>query len=41
MLCRFGWHGKIDYKYFDGASEHGTCRRCGYDGMIDSGGNLF
>lgn len=26
---------------FDGASVHCKCKWCGYEGMVDSQGNLF
>ena len=44
LYCKIGWHCyKKDYIYdeFDGASEHCTCKWCGYKGMLDSQGNLF
>jgi hypothetical protein len=44
MFCRFGWHcpaRKREYIEFDGASVHARCSWCGYEGMIDSQGNLF
>lgn len=41
-LCRnLGWHGQLESGRFDGASVHARCKRCGYEGMIDSQGNLF
>lgn len=41
--CRIGWHSapNLDVTGFDGASIHARCRWCGYEGMIDSQGNLF
>lgn len=44
-----GWHshsffkedGGFEYIESDGASFHAKCRYCGYEGMIDSQGNLF
>ena len=44
FYCRIGWHcHSKDYVFdnFDGASEHCTCKWCGYKGMVDSQGNLF
>jgi hypothetical protein len=44
FYCRMGWHcHSKDYIFdsFDGASEHCTCKWCGYKGMVDSQGNLF
>lgn len=44
FYCKIGWHcHQKDYIYneFDGASEHCTCKWCGYKGMVDSQGNLF
>ena len=42
-LCKhMGWHpGPYITTGFDGASVHAKCRRCGYEGMEDSQGNLF
>ena len=42
--CKIGWHcHSADYIFdsFDGASDHCTCKWCGYKGMVDSQGNLF
>ena len=44
FLCGIGWHSfpiGFEILYFDGCSEHGKCKWCGYEGMIDSQGNLF
>ena len=44
MYCKIGWHcHRKDYIYngFDGASSHCKCKWCGYEGMVDSQGNLF
>jgi hypothetical protein len=42
--CRvLGWHPKrtrIPLRY-DGMSSHMRCGRCGFEGMVDSQGNLF
>ena len=41
--CKIGWHSYPNFNHigFDGASEHASCKWCGYSGMIDSQGNLF
>jgi hypothetical protein len=42
FFCWIGWHSfKYDVTGFDGASKHARCKWCGYEGMIDSQGNLF
>ena len=45
FFCKgFGWHRTKDIEYtgFDGASNHGNCKRCGAkDLMLDSQGNWF
>lgn len=44
IFCKIGWHSiLIGFIYLsnDGASEHMKCKWCGYEGMIDSQGNLF
>ena len=43
FACWIGWHSypKFITTGFDGCSEHAKCRWCGYEGMIDSQGNLF
>lgn len=42
FYCRIGWHSHTyDTVGFDGASVHAKCRWCGYEGMVDSQGNLF
>jgi len=41
FLCRIGWHGRIVWTGFDGASIHAHCLRCGKRGMLDSNGDLF
>jgi len=42
--CReMGWHprrGRVCVSH-DGASSHARCARCGYEGLVDSQGNLF
>ena len=35
------WGHWIEYTSHDGASFHARCKYCGYEGMIDSQGNLF
>ena len=44
FYCKIGWHcHSKDYKLiaFDGASFHCKCKWCGYEGLVDSQGNLF
>jgi hypothetical protein len=45
FFCWMGWHSCIGAGFittgFDGCSVHAKCRWCGYEGMIDSQGNLF
>lgn len=42
LFCRIGWHSfGYDYISHDGASSHARCKWCGYEGMVDSQGNLF
>lgn len=44
FFCWLGWHSftsGFESTGFDGASEHARCKWCGFDGMIDSQGNLF
>lgn len=44
IFCKIGWHcHQKDYIHqsFDGASSHCKCKWCGYEGMVDSQGNLF
>ena len=45
FACWIGWHSiwfiGVDFTGFDGCSAHAKCRWCGYEGMIDSQGNLF
>jgi len=42
FLCKIGWHSFSYVKTeFDGCSVHAKCKWCGYEGMIDSQGNLF
>ena len=44
FYCKIGWHcHSKDYIFneFNGVSNHCTCKWCGYEGMIDSQGNLF
>jgi len=44
FLCWIGDHSffvGFDYTEHDGASQHARCRWCGFEGMIDSQGNLF
>lgn len=44
IYCKRGWHCHMkDYEAtgFDGASLHCRCKWCGYEGLVDSQGNLF
>jgi hypothetical protein len=44
FACWIGWHSifvGFDHTGFDGCSAHARCKWCGYEGMIDSQGNLF
>lgn len=44
FCCWIGWHSfwiGFHYTFFDGAGQHARCRWCGYEGIIDSQGNLF
>lgn len=43
VCCKWlPWHsGNFERTGFDGCSIHARCRWCGYEGMIDSQGNLF
>lgn len=44
FFCKIGWHsfiGGFETTGFDGCSVHAKCTWCGYEGMIDSQGNLF
>jgi len=46
FLCWIGGHSIFvgfdsSPEGFDGCSVHAKCKWCGYEGMIDSQGNLF
>lgn len=44
FFCWIGWHSffsGFEKTGFDGVSVHARCKWCGYEGMIDSQGNLF
>lgn len=42
FLCWIRWHSwSYDTTEFDGCPVHSKCKWCGYEGMIDSQGNLF
>jgi hypothetical protein len=41
FFCWIGWHGPHTMKGYDGCSVHAQCDWCGFQGMIDSQGNLF
>lgn len=44
FFCKIKWHsyfvGFIP-TFNDGCSDHAKCKWCGFEGMIDSQGNLF
>jgi len=35
------WGNWVETTSYDGCSFHARCKYCGYEGMIDSQGNLF
>lgn len=42
FFCWMRWHSfGYETTGFDGCSTHARCKWCGYEGMIDSQGNLF
>jgi hypothetical protein len=42
FACAVGWHSyDYDVTHFDGALVHAKCQWCGYEGKIDSQGNIF
>jgi len=44
LFCKIGWHSLpvgFEEVEFDGCSKYARCKWCGYEGMIDSQGNLF
>ena len=43
LYCKvLPWHSpRPEHTGHDGCSVHARCRWCGYEGMIDSQGNLF
>jgi hypothetical protein len=44
LFCAIGWHCPAHRRVilgFDGCSVHARCPWCGFEGMIDSQGNLF
>lgn len=42
FFCWAHWHSfSYEYTDHDGCSQHAKCKWCGYEGMIDSQGNLF
>lgn len=48
LFCKIRWHCFLPFFTShwiflenDGASDHYRCSWCGYEGMIDSQGNLF
>lgn len=44
FYCKIGWHCHTkDYRFdrIEGICIHATCKWCGYQGLVDSQGNLF
>lgn len=42
FYCFIGWHShSYEIVSLDGSSVHAKCKWCGYEGMVDSQGNLF
>lgn len=41
FCCWVGWHGTRTHLRMDECNIHAKCDWCGYEGMIDSQGNLF
>lgn len=45
LMCRIGWHSPIDYRNDPKDPRHflvfARCKYCGYEGQIDSQGNLY
>ena len=42
FLCCIGWHSwTYEDVGHDGCSRHSRCKWCGYEGLVDSQGNLF
>lgn len=42
FFCWLRWHSvSYEFLYYDGCSQHARCRWCGFEGMVDSQGNLF
>jgi hypothetical protein len=42
LLCKIGWHSwTYEYISTNGVNIHARCQWCGYEGIIDSQGNLF
>lgn len=42
FLCWIKVHSfTYEHTHHDGASQHAQCKWCGYEGMVDSQGNLF
>jgi len=40
LCCRLDWH-KPTVTGVTGINAHARCERCGYEGLLDSQGNLF
>ena len=45
LFCKIGWHSFsydiVSYDSSIGKREYSKCKWCGYEGLIDSQGNLF
>ena len=47
IFCKIGWHSfSVGYDLVEHDGYHGICDKyrckwCGYEGMVDSQGNLF
>lgn len=42
FFCKIKWHSfSYIYLFNDEASNHAKCKWCGFEGMLDSQGNLF
>lgn len=40
FFCWIGWHGTRTHLRMDGFSIHAKCDWCGYEGRVDSRGDL-
>lgn len=45
IFCKIGWHSFsydiVEYDEHIGENHHYKCKWCGYEGLVDSQGNLF